>query len=138
MPFYPLPYPLPSPSTWLITIKEPYAFPCLNVCPLCPPSQKPKTEDDGGVGDSNRLAAAQVTSDSAESVKSPKRLSKTAHNTLSEIFRKIGSKENTKEVWRISVLSIFLYLILGLSPFFLKEGIQDSIGILGIAIIIKM
>lgn len=59
--------------------------------------KKPKTEDDGGVGDSNRLAAAQVTSDSAESVKSPKRLSKTAHNTLSEIFRKIGSKENTKE-----------------------------------------
>ena len=30
--------------------------------------------------------------------KSPKRLSKAAHNTLSEIFRKIGSKENTKEV----------------------------------------
>ncbi|XP_063608453.1 cytoskeleton-associated protein 5-like isoform X1 [Penaeus indicus] len=59
--------------------------------------KKPKTDDDGGVGDSNRLAAAQVTSDSAESVKSPKRLSKTAHNTLSEIFRKIGSKENTKE-----------------------------------------
>nr|XP_045625393.1 cytoskeleton-associated protein 5-like isoform X4 [Procambarus clarkii] len=58
---------------------------------------KPKTEDDGGIGDSNRLAAAQVTNDSVESGKSPKRLSKTAHNTLSEIFRKIGSKENTKE-----------------------------------------
>ncbi|XP_042209858.1 cytoskeleton-associated protein 5-like isoform X3 [Homarus americanus] len=58
---------------------------------------KPKTEDDGGIGDSNRLAAAQVSNDSAESGKSPKRLSKTAHNTLSEIFRKIGSKENTKE-----------------------------------------
>lgn len=60
--------------------------------------QKPKTEDDGGIGDSNRLAAAQVTNDSVDSGKSPKRLSKTAHNTLSEIFRKIGSKENTKEV----------------------------------------
>ncbi|XP_069178181.1 cytoskeleton-associated protein 5 isoform X4 [Procambarus clarkii] len=59
--------------------------------------KKPKTEDDGGIGDSNRLAAAQVTNDSVESGKSPKRLSKTAHNTLSEIFRKIGSKENTKE-----------------------------------------
>ncbi|KAG7153303.1 Cytoskeleton-associated protein 5-like [Homarus americanus] len=59
--------------------------------------KKPKTEDDGGIGDSNRLAAAQVSNDSAESGKSPKRLSKTAHNTLSEIFRKIGSKENTKE-----------------------------------------
>lgn len=30
--------------------------------------------------------------------KSPKRLSKAANNSLSEIFRKIGSKENTKEV----------------------------------------
>lgn len=59
--------------------------------------KKPKTDDDGGAGDSNRLAAAQVTTDSQDSVKSPKRLSKTAHNTLSEIFRKIGSKENTKE-----------------------------------------
>ncbi|XP_071537701.1 cytoskeleton-associated protein 5 isoform X2 [Panulirus ornatus] len=59
--------------------------------------RKPKTDDDGGIGDSNRLAAAQVTNDSADSGKSPKRLSKTAHNTLSEIFRKIGSKENTKE-----------------------------------------
>ncbi|KAK8725453.1 hypothetical protein OTU49_010866 [Cherax quadricarinatus] len=59
--------------------------------------KKSKTEDDGGIGDSNRLAAAQVTNDSVESGKSPKRLSKTAHNTLSEIFRKIGSKENTKE-----------------------------------------
>ncbi|XP_064115377.1 cytoskeleton-associated protein 5-like isoform X2 [Macrobrachium nipponense] len=59
--------------------------------------KKPKTDDDGGAGDSNRLAAAQGTTDSQDSVKSPKRLSKTAHNTLSEIFRKIGSKENTKE-----------------------------------------
>ncbi|KAK4303692.1 hypothetical protein Pmani_024319 [Petrolisthes manimaculis] len=60
--------------------------------------KKPKNEDDGGSGDSNRLAAAQqVSNDSMESGKSPKRLSKSAHNTLSEIFRKIGSKENTKE-----------------------------------------
>ncbi|XP_045137050.1 cytoskeleton-associated protein 5-like isoform X4 [Portunus trituberculatus] len=58
---------------------------------------KPKTEDDGGVGDSNRLAAAQVSNESGDSVKSPKRLSKSEHNILSEIFRKIGSKENTKE-----------------------------------------
>lgn len=59
--------------------------------------KKPKTEDDGGVGDSNRLAAAQVSNESGDSVKSPKRLSKSEHNILSEIFRKIGSKENTKE-----------------------------------------
>ncbi|KAG0714752.1 Cytoskeleton-associated protein 5 [Chionoecetes opilio] len=59
--------------------------------------KKPKTEDDGGVGDSNRLAGAQVSNDSADSVRSPKRLSKSEHNILSEIFRKIGSKENTKE-----------------------------------------
>lgn len=59
--------------------------------------KKPKTEDDGGVGDSNRLAAAQVSNEPGDSVKSPKRLSKSEHNILSEIFRKIGSKENTKE-----------------------------------------
>ncbi|KAK7077046.1 hypothetical protein SK128_006637 [Halocaridina rubra] len=59
--------------------------------------KKPKSEEDCGAGDSNRLAAAQVTNESQESIKSPKRLSKSAHNTLSEIFRKIGSKENTKE-----------------------------------------
>ena len=50
------------------------------------------------MGDSNRLAAAQVSNESGDSVKSPKRLSKSEHNILSEIFRKIGSKENTKEV----------------------------------------
>ncbi|KAK8386171.1 hypothetical protein O3P69_010709 [Scylla paramamosain] len=55
--------------------------------------KKPKTEDDGGVGDSNRLAAAQVSNEPGDSVKSPKRLSKSEHNILSEIFRKIGSKE---------------------------------------------
>lgn len=60
--------------------------------------QKPKSDDDGGVGDSNRLAAAQVSNESVDSVRSPKRLSKSEHNILSEIFRKIGSKENTKEV----------------------------------------
>lgn len=65
-----------------------------------PLPQKPRTEDDRGVGDSNRLAAAQLSNESADSLKSPKRLSKSEHNILSEIFRKIGSKENTKEVSR--------------------------------------
>lgn len=80
---------------------------CLGVRKLwehqfCPHPQKPKTED--GVGDSNRLAAAQVSNESADSVKSPKRLSKSEHNILSEIFRKIGSKENTKEVSWLSLV----------------------------------
>ncbi|XP_018010529.1 cytoskeleton-associated protein 5 [Hyalella azteca] len=41
----------------------------------------------------HQLAAAASHATS----KSPKRLSKAANNSLSEIFRKIGSKENTKE-----------------------------------------
>ncbi|KAK8386172.1 hypothetical protein O3P69_010709 [Scylla paramamosain] len=47
--------------------------------------KKPKTEDDGGVGDSNRLAAAQVSNEPGDSVKSPKRL------------KKLVLRRNTKE-----------------------------------------
>ncbi|CAL4124725.1 unnamed protein product, partial [Meganyctiphanes norvegica] len=57
--------------------------------------KKPKLST-GSTDDSNKLAASQMDSNNSEG-KSPKRLSKTAHNQLSEIFRKIGSKENTKE-----------------------------------------
>ena len=62
--------------------------------------QKVKAEsENGGIGDSNKIvASAQETETAPSNTKSPKRLSKAAHNTLSEIFRKIGSKENTKEV----------------------------------------